>query len=277
MLFSATMPKAIMNLANEILHNPVRVQVSPTEKTIDIIEQSVYYVAKKSKIKLLIKLLRNDELKSVLIFSRTKRGADDIVKDLNTADIRSSAIHGEKAQGDRQKTLRAFKKKEIRVLVATDIAARGIDVSAVSHVINYDLPESPQTYIHRIGRTGRAGNMGVAISFCSPNQYNVFQNIQKHIDMKIPMSKDKKLSLDPSKFVETPPKRANTTSNRTSSKNQKSNHHSKNTTKKKNTGPKEVDYRSKSNQNSKKKSSKKKVEPNGFSKSRSKQRTKRSK
>ncbi len=277
MLFSATMPKAIMNLANEILHNPVRVQVSPTEKTIDIIEQSVYYVAKKSKIKLLIKLLRNDELKSVLIFSRTKRGADDIVRDLNTADIKSSAIHGEKAQGDRQKTLRAFKKKEIRVLVATDIAARGIDVSAVSHVINYDLPESPQTYIHRIGRTGRAGNTGVAISFCSPNQYNVFQNIQKHIDMKIPMSKDKKLSLDPSKIVDTPPKRRNTTSNRTSSNNQKSNHHSKNTSKKKKTDPKEVEYRSKSNQNSRNKSNKKKVEQKGFSKNRSKQRTKRSK
>ncbi len=222
MLYSATMPKAIMSFANEILKDPVRIQVSPVEKTIDKIDQTVYYVSKKSKVKLLIKLLSKPEFQSVLIFARTKRGSDDIVRDLNTAGIKSSAIHGDKAQGDRQKVLRAFKKKEIRVLVATDIAARGIDVHEVTHVINYDLPEVPETYIHRIGRTGRAGKKGVAIAFCSPNQYNVFQNIQKHIDMKIPMSKDSKLSLDPSKIVDETQNRRSNSASKPSNKNGKS-------------------------------------------------------
>ena len=219
MFFSATMPKTIMDFANDILQNPVRIQVSPVEKTIDIINQTVYYVSRKSKIKLLIKLLKKEEFQSVLIFSRTKRGADDIVKDLNIADIKSSSIHGDKAQGDRQKVLKAFKKKETKVLVATDIAARGIDVDGVSHVINYDLPEVPETYIHRIGRTGRAGNGGVAISFCSPNQFDILKEIEKHINMKIPMSKDNKLSLDPSKIVVSPQKNSHRKPGKTSNKN----------------------------------------------------------
>lgn len=228
MFFSATLPKEIMNFASEILQNPIRIQVSPVEETIDIIKQTVYYVSKKSKIKLLIKLLKQEEFKSVLIFSRTKRGADDIVKDLSLAGIISSVIHGDKAQGDRQKALKAFKKKEIRILVATDIAARGIDVVEVSHVINYDLPDVPETYIHRIGRTGRAGHGGVAITFCSPNQFNLLQDIEKHINMKIPMSKDKKLSLDPSKIVVSPQNsRSNKTGN-TSNNNSKNYTHSRN-------------------------------------------------
>jgi ATP-dependent RNA helicase RhlE len=222
MFFSATLPKTIMSLANEILRDPVRIQVSPIEETIDKIKQTVYYVSSKSKVKLLIKLLNQDEFKSVLIFTRTKRGADDIVHELGLADIKASAIHGDKAQGDRQKVLRAFKKKEIRILLATDIAARGIDVDGVSHVINYDLPEVPETYIHRIGRTGRAGQGGVAISFCSPNQFHLFQGIEKHINMKIPMSKDKKFSLDPSKIVVAEHKKKSNTFNKKSSNNKNS-------------------------------------------------------
>ena len=224
MFFSATMPKTIMNFANEILRDPVRIEVSPVEATIDLIKQTVYYVSNKSKIKLLIKLLKQEEFKSVLIFSRTKRGADDIVQDLNLADIKASAIHGDKAQGDRQEVLKAFKKKETRILVATDIAARGIDVHEVSHVINYDLPEQPETYIHRIGRTGRAGHGGVTIAFCSPNQFNLFQQIEKHINMKIPMSKDNKLSLDPSKIVVAPPRKKRNSSDKKPNSNNRNNH-----------------------------------------------------
>ena len=224
MFFSATMPKTIMNFANEILRDPVRIEVSPVEATIDLIKQTVYYVSNKSKIKLLIKLLKQEEFKSVLIFSRTKRGADDIVQDLNLTDIKASAIHGDKAQGDRQKVLKAFKKKETRILVATDIAARGIDVHEVSHVINYDLPEQPETYIHRIGRTGRAGHGGVTIAFCSPNQFNLFQQIEKHLNMKIPMSKDNKLSLDPSKIVVAPPRKKRNSSDKKPNSNNRNNH-----------------------------------------------------
>lgn len=224
LLFSATMPNSIMSFASEVLQKPVRIQVSPLEKTIDKIEQSVYYVAKKSKIKLLIKILKKEDYKSVLVFSRTKRGTDDIVKDLNIAELKSSAIHGDKVQGERQNALKAFKKKEIRILVATDVAARGIDIDEVSLVVNYDLPEVPETYIHRIGRTGRAGNSGVAIAFCSPNQFDLFKAIEKHINMKIPMSKDKKLSLDPSKIVVAPKKRKSTKTEKTS--NNRSGNHS---------------------------------------------------
>lgn len=256
MFFSATMPKAILNFANELLKNPVRIQVTPVEETIDVIQQSVYYVSKKSKIKLLIKLLKDDELKSVLVFSRTKHGANDIVKLLDAAGIRSSAIHGNKSQGARQKALKQFKNKELRVLVATDIAARGIDVDELSHVINYDLPEVPETYIHRIGRTGRAGRGGVTIAFCSPNQFDLLQDIQRHINMKIPMAKDHKLSIDPSKIVAKPQKKE---SNKSDNKKSKPSNKSK----------KNYSY-------SRKKSKKKKVEPKGFSKHDSKNRNRRS-
>ncbi len=265
MFFSATMPKAIQALANELLQNPVRIQVTPVEETIDVIKQSVYYVSRKSKIKLLIKLLKEAELKSVLVFSRTKHGANDIVKDLGIAGIKSSAIHGDKSQGARQKALNAFKKKEIRVLVATDIAARGIDIDELSHVINYDLPEVPETYIHRIGRTGRAGNGGVTIAFCSPNQYDLLLDIQKHINMKIPMSKDSKLSIDPSKIVVSQKaKKSNKSDNK---KGKTSNDKSRNSS---NKNKKTYSY-------SRKKSKKKKLEPKGFSRHDNKQRNKRNK
>ena len=185
MFFSATMPKAIVSLSNEMLNNPVRIMVTPEEEMIDKIKQSLYFVEKKKKIKLLVSLLKNKNLKSVLVFSRTKHGANKIVQQLDESGIRANAIHGNKSQGARQKALALFKSKQIRVLVATDIAARGIDVDELSHVINFDLPEVPETYIHRIGRTGRAGLGGFAISFCSQEQADLLKDIQKHIKMNI--------------------------------------------------------------------------------------------
>lgn len=190
MLFSATMPKAIMSLASEILNQPERIQVSPEEATIDKIIQSIYFVDRKKKTDLLIHLLQNKEMKSVLVFSRTKHGANRIVKSLIQAGIRSEAIHGNKSQGARQEALFQFKAKNLRVLVATDIAARGIDIDELSHVINFDLPDVPETYIHRMGRTGRAGLGGFAISFCSEEETKLLQDIQRHIKMYIPVVKD---------------------------------------------------------------------------------------
>lgn len=189
MFFSATMPKSIMSLANEMLHNPVRVMVTPEEEMIDKIKQSVIIVEKKKKLKLLVNLLQNKDLKSVLVFSRTKHGANKIVHQLEESGVRASAIHGNKSQSARQKALALFKKKKVRVLVATDIAARGIDIDELSHVINFDLPEVPETYIHRIGRTGRAGLGGVAITFCSQEEADLLRDIQKHIQMSIPVTK----------------------------------------------------------------------------------------
>jgi len=196
MFFSATMPQAIMSFANEILDHPVRIMITPEEETIDKIKQSIYTVEKNKKIKLLIELLKQKELKSVLVFSRTKHGANKIVKLLGQASIRAEAIHGNKSQGARQRALALFKAKQIRVLVATDIAARGIDVDELSHVINFDLPEVPETYIHRIGRTGRAGLGGFAISFCSPEEVDLRKDIQKHLNMSIPVVTDPRFSIE---------------------------------------------------------------------------------
>jgi len=190
MLFSATMPKAIMSLANEILNEPVRVQVTPEEATIDKILQSLYLVEKKRKLDLLIHLLSNKDMKSVLVFSRTKHGANKIAKHLIQSGIRSEAIHGNKSQGARQEALFQFKAKNLRVLVATDIAARGIDIDELSHVVNFDLPDVAETYIHRMGRTGRAGLGGFVISFCSEEETKLLQDIQRHIKMNIPVVKD---------------------------------------------------------------------------------------
>jgi ATP-dependent RNA helicase RhlE len=196
MFFSATMPKEIVNLSNEMLQNPVRVMVTPEEEMIDKIKQSIYFVSKKKKIDLLVDLLRKKELKSVLVFSRTKHGANRIVKLLDELHIASAAIHGNKSQTARQKALASFKSKKTRVLIATDIAARGIDVDELSHVINFDLPEVPETYIHRIGRTGRAGLGGFAISFCSQEEAGLLKDIQKHIQMTIPVMTDSVYSIE---------------------------------------------------------------------------------
>lgn len=189
LFFSATMPNEIAALAGSILHNPKRVEVTPVSSTVDMIDQSLYFVGKKDKIALLASLLKDDAKESVLVFSRTKHGADKIAKQLSRAGISSEAIHGNKSQNARQKALSNFKDRTTRVLIATDIAARGIDVDALSHVVNYDLPDVPETYVHRIGRTGRAGCSGVAISFCDTEELDQLKDIQKLIGKQIEVIK----------------------------------------------------------------------------------------
>jgi len=181
LFFSATMPPDIEKLANTILKNPAKVAITPISSTVDTIEQYLYYVDKRSKKDLLIYILSDKSIESALVFSRTKHGADRIVRMLSKANITAQAIHGDKSQGARQTALKSFKNKNLRVLIATDIAARGIDIDELSHVINYDLPEAPETYVHRIGRTGRAGLGGVAISFCDYDEKERLADIQKLI------------------------------------------------------------------------------------------------
>ena len=190
MLFSATMPPEISKLAGDILYNPVRVAVTPTSSTVDAIEQSVYFVEKKDKKHLLVHLLKNRAVVSALVFTRTKHGADKVTRDLVKAGVQAEAIHGNKSQNARQRALTKFKNRETRVLVATDIAARGIDIEELSHVINYDLPNVPETYVHRIGRTGRAGLGGVALSFCDQEEKAYLKDIQKLIAKPIPVIED---------------------------------------------------------------------------------------
>ena len=187
LLFSATMPPEIRDIADNVLRDPISISVTPVSSAVDTVEQSVYFVDKPSKIDLLIHLLKDPALKSVLVFSRTKHGCDKIVKLLTRSKISSAAIHGNKSQGNRQRTLTSFKNRETRVLVATDIAARGIDIDELSHVINYDLPEVPETYVHRIGRTGRAGLEGTAIAFCDINEKPLLRDIEKLMDKSIPV------------------------------------------------------------------------------------------
>ncbi len=181
MLFSATMPGEITKLVESILVDPVKVTVTPVSSTVDIIDQAVYLVDKKEKRQLLIHLLKDKSIASALVFSRTKHGADMIVKKLEKAGVVAQAIHGNKSQGARQQALNNFKERRTRVLVATDIAARGIDIIELSHVINYDLPNIPETYVHRIGRTGRAGLGGVALSFCDAEEKPLLNDIEKLI------------------------------------------------------------------------------------------------
>ena len=185
LLFSATMPKEIEELASGMLKNPATVKVSPVTSTVDAIRQSVYYVDKKNKVLLLSDLLRNDGIKNAIVFTKTKHGADRVVKKLNQDGIKALAIHGDKGQTTRQNTLKAFKEGRIQALIATDIAARGIDIVELSHVINYDIPDVPETYIHRIGRTGRAGLEGEAISFCNYDDLDNMKAVEKHIGKKI--------------------------------------------------------------------------------------------
>ncbi len=187
LFFSATMPQAIMSLSRNILGKPERVTIMPEQATAEKVEQAVYFVSKKNKIKLLTHLLKTEEVRSVLIFSRTKHGANKIVKLLARTDIKAVAIHGNKSQGARQQALNDFKSGHINILIATDIAARGIDVEEMSHVINYDLPNVPETYVHRIGRTARAGASGIALSFCDKEEEAYLHDIQKLIDQVIPV------------------------------------------------------------------------------------------
>ena len=185
LFFSATMPPDIISLSRKILGNPEKVSVTPEQTTAEKVEQALYFVSKKGKPKLLVHLLQTELHGSVLVFSRTKHGANKIVKILDKANINAGAIHGNKSQVARQLALNNFKSGKTSVLIATDIAARGIDVEELSHVINYDLPNIPETYVHRIGRTGRAGASGIALSFCDAEEKPYLRDIQKLIDQEI--------------------------------------------------------------------------------------------
>ncbi len=187
LFFSATMPPEIQKLANTILHNPEMVAVAPPATTAELVEQSVYFTDRKDKKQLLHHVLQDNSITRVLVFTRTKHGADKVVKDLVRAGINAEAIHGNKSQNARQRALGNFKDGKIRALVATDIAARGIDVDLLSHVINFEIPEVPETYVHRIGRTGRAGASGIAISFCDAEEMADWRNILKLTGQKIPV------------------------------------------------------------------------------------------
>ena len=185
LLFSATMPLPIRELADTFLTDPKYVSVAPISSTAERVRQQLYLVDKGDKRKLLYHLIRNENLSNVLVFTRTKHGADNVVKALKKNGVESGAIHGDKSQNARQRVLDSFKNKEIPVLVATDIAARGIDIESLPYVINFDLPNIPETYVHRIGRTGRAGNEGLAISFCGKDELPYLKDIEKLIKLKL--------------------------------------------------------------------------------------------
>jgi len=185
LFFSATMPKNIVELSRKILKDPVKVEVSPVSSTAETIQQYLYYTNKSSKKELLFHILKDQNIEQALLFSRTKHGADKIARNLKKRKITTAAIHGDKAQNQRQKVLAQFKAGEIRVLVATDIAARGIDIDKLKHVINYDIPNIAETYVHRIGRSGRAGEEGTAISICEPEENAFIKDIEKLINQRI--------------------------------------------------------------------------------------------
>jgi ATP-dependent RNA helicase RhlE len=188
LFFSATASPDIMKLANTILKSPVHVAVSPVSSTAALVQQSVFYVKREHKRLLLKHVLKNNIIENALVFTRTKRGADKVAKELVKDGINAEAIHGNKSQGARERALKGFKNRSIRVLVATDIASRGIDVDKLSHVINFEIPEVAETYVHRIGRTGRAGSSGIALSFCSNEERPYFKDITKLINKNIEVS-----------------------------------------------------------------------------------------
>ncbi|WP_018629095.1 DEAD/DEAH box helicase [Niabella aurantiaca] len=190
LLFSATLPPEILKLSATLLKQPEKITITPSATTVDRILQSLYYTEKQHKTPLLLHLLNNDGIKTALVFARTKYGAEKIARNLVRSGIKAAAIHGNKSQSARQTSLLHFRTGHIRVLVATDIAARGIDIEEMGHVINYDLPNVPETYVHRIGRTGRAGASGIAISFCDQEEKPYLQDIQKLIRKTIPVIRD---------------------------------------------------------------------------------------
>ncbi|MBP6870966.1 MAG: DEAD/DEAH box helicase [Bacteroidales bacterium] len=187
LLFSATMPPEIEKLAQSMLINPAKAEVTPPATTVDLIEQQLYHTNKINKPDLLLHLLEDKDIRSALVFTRTKHGADKVVRVLLREKVKSAAIHGNKSQNARQAALNSFKEGKLRVLVATDIAARGIDIDDLTHVFNFDLPEVPETYVHRIGRTGRAGNSGTAIAFCTTEEKDDLRGIEKLIGRKVPV------------------------------------------------------------------------------------------
>jgi ATP-dependent RNA helicase RhlE len=204
LFFSATMPPEIQSLANVLLTNPSSVSVAPVSSTVDTIDQSLYYVDKKNKPGLLLYLLKHHSIPTVLVFTRTKHGADKLVKILLQEKISAAAIHGNKSQNARQNALKSFKNGDLRVLVATDIAARGIDIDDLTHVINFELPEVPETYVHRIGRTGRAGNAGTAFSFCDHEEKDDLKQILKLIAKQIPVTDSHPFPLSAASFAPAP-------------------------------------------------------------------------
>ncbi|MFS4467976.1 DEAD/DEAH box helicase [Maribacter sp. 2210JD10-5] len=233
LFFSATMPKAIVDLSRTILGDFDQVTIKPQQATAEKVEQGVHFVSKKNKPKLLVHIIENRRKDSVLVFSRTKHGANKIVKKLSQADIKAAAIHGNKSQAARQKALGSFKEGNLKVLVATDIAARGIDVEELALVINYDLPNVPETYVHRIGRTGRASASGIALSFCDKEERPYLRDIEKLIKQQVPRMPEHQFmdEEDPNQQKESPkqpqrPRNPNQNSNRNRSRN--SNHRNKN-------------------------------------------------
>ena len=190
LFFSATMPPAIVQLADTILRNPSKVEVTPVSSTVDAINQVIYFVDKENKKDLLVDVIKNNKIERALVFTRTKHGADKIAKELIKAGITSQAIHGNKSQNARQNALNNFKCKLTRALIATDIAARGIDIDDLTHVINFELPNIPESYVHRIGRTGRAGASGIAIGFCDAEEKEYLRDIQKLIGKQIPVNNE---------------------------------------------------------------------------------------
>lgn len=206
LLFSATMPNDIASLAQTLLKNPVRVEVTPESTTVEKITQTLCMVDKTNKPLLLKSILADKNIKTALIFTRTKHGANRVCEHLEKAGIPAAAIHGNKSQGARERALDYFKTGRIRALVATDIAARGIDVSSITHVINYDLPDDPKSYVHRIGRTARAGRDGIAISFCDDSEIKLLKDIEKTTKMKIPVDSKHPYHGAPAHLVKNPPK-----------------------------------------------------------------------
>ncbi len=204
LFFSATMPQEIQSLANVLLTNPSKVEVTPASSTVAKIDQGLFFVDKINKPALLLYLLRSKQIVTALVFTRTKHGADKVVKILHKENIKAAAIHGNKSQNARQHALSSFKNGNLRVLVATDIAARGIDIDELTHVINFELPEVPETYVHRIGRTGRAGNTGIAISFCDNEEKILLRDIQKLITKNIPVVDGHPFPISAASFAPAP-------------------------------------------------------------------------
>jgi ATP-dependent RNA helicase RhlE len=208
LLFSATMPDSIVRLASGFLDSPIRIEVDPQSTTVERITQILMYVDRTDKKNLLTDLLRGDEVESAIVFTRTKHGANRVTKDLNSAGIDAAAIHGNKSQGARIRALAGFKAGELRVLVATDIASRGIDVEGVSHVFNYELPNIPESYVHRIGRTGRAGREGIAIAFCDETENSYLRDIERLIGQRLELNSEHNWHSERARnSTEPPPKR----------------------------------------------------------------------
>ncbi|MCP4523966.1 MAG: hypothetical protein GY828_07155 [Candidatus Gracilibacteria bacterium] len=198
------MPKEISSLADSMLNKPVKVEVTPVSSTADTVKQSVFFVNKGNKKHLLAEILIDEKIKAILVFTRTKRGADNVVKDLANVGVKAEAIHGNKSQNARQRALNNFKSGETRVLVATDIAARGIDIDDLGYMVNYDISNEPETYVHRIGRTGRAGKNGIAYSFCTQDEVEYLLDVQKMIGKKIPVVTDHPFAIEVDESIKAP-------------------------------------------------------------------------